>query len=708
MKEQPLYRARWWSNDRKNCKLGYINISGQWAIEPEYDNADEFYDGLAQVTREGKTFLINERNEKIFEVPAAMYLRQFNEGLAVVSSDGKYGYMNQVGELVVPLQYEMATMFHAGRGSVQSSETKKWGAVDQSGKLVIQCKFLDPLYFHNQIAIAHENFDSVGFIRINGEYIITPKLESIGRFSSEGLARATDKKTRKYGFINLKGEYAIDPTIKYANEFSDGLAAIHDERSKWGYIDTSGKIVIPTKFNSGGDFSEGFADVLTSKWGYIDPTGAWTIQPSFTRANRFSHGVAIVEIKKKYGLIHTTGEYVLEPIYDYIDFNPLPGLIKVSYRPDSKTHSYDQFFSRDGKLVWSEFETAQASKPPNSRLENNLKKNDITIPEVLLADLKKRTQQIVSEFEQGSEPAQKAVKELSRISWEEVFTETVRQLDLYWQEFTAETEEELSGVLFFWDDTQGDTGLSACFATDNNDPEDLLNEFEGGEPAVNFDFVFSKVVPIEVCEESDDIHLRVRNDLLDVLFEKALAFSLQRKAFMMIRKTNPLYIFRSYAHDDHPPVLLFKVGKGEPKVLDAKEFIKHRILKDHPYFSQIFGQKEWVESYKNTFNTLSQDDLAKTLNLFLFTYFKQKSKPEYIKAIAERLPRSLETVNSNRLALSLAGYFALAQEPELALDHLRRLEKTEHLKTHFLWARDYLVSLEENPEFRKIAQWIVS
>ncbi len=189
MKEQPLYRARWWSNDRKNCKLGYINISGQWAIEPEYDNADEFYDGLAQVTREGKTFLINERNEKIFEVPAAMYLRQFNEGLAVVSSDGKYGYMNQVGELVVPLQYEMATMFHAGRGSVQSSETKKWGAVDQSGKLVIQCKFLDPLYFHNQIAIAHENFDSVGFIRINGEYIITPKLESIGRFSSEGLAR---------------------------------------------------------------------------------------------------------------------------------------------------------------------------------------------------------------------------------------------------------------------------------------------------------------------------------------------------------------------------------------------------------------------------------------------------------------------------------------------------------------------------------------
>lgn len=330
-----------------------------------------------------------------------------------------------------------------------------------------------------------------------------------------------------------------------------------------------------------------------------------------------------------------------------------------------------------------------------------MKKNDIAVPTDLIVNLKIHTQQIVDEFGQS---ARKTVNALTNILWEEVFIETVRQLDAHWQNFTTQTEKELSGILFFWDDLNGDIGLASCFVNDNNDPEDMFNDFEGGEPAV--DFVFSKLVPAAAYEE--DIHFRVRNDLLDVVFEKALALSLSRSEFLKNKKTNPLYIYRSYAHDDHPPELLFKVGKNKPKILNAEKFILQRILKDHSYFSQIFGQKEWLEIYEDEFNEVSQDDLSETLNLFLFTYLKESSKPEYIKAIAERLPHSPETVSSNRLALTLAGYFCLIQEPQLALQHLQQLKKTEYLKTHFLWAREYLTSLEENSEFQKIVQWVNS
>lgn len=151
---------------------------------------------------------------------------------------------------------------------------------------------------------------------------------------------------------------------------------------------------------------------------------------------------------------------------------------------------------------------------------------------------------------------------------------------------------------------------------------------------------------------------------------------------------------------------MFKVGKDKPKILNAEKFILQRVLKDHPYFSQIFGQKKWLKVYEDEFNEISQDDLSETLNLFLFTYLKESSKSEYIQAIAERLPRSPETVNSNRLTLALAGYFCLIQETQLALQHLHILKKTEHLKTHFLWAREYFTFLEENSEFQKIVQWI--
>ncbi|MFX3509965.1 hypothetical protein V6Z64_17495, partial [Leptospira borgpetersenii] len=135
-----------------------------------------------------------------------------------------------------------------------------------------------------------------------------------------------------------------------------------------------------------------------------------------------------------------------------------------------------------------------------------------------------------------------------------------------------------------------------CFAIDNNDPDDLLNEFDGGESAVDFDFVFSKVVP--ACEESERIQSSLKNELLDVLFEKAVAYSLTRTDFLKIKKMDPLYIYRAYAHNE-PPTILFKVGKNEPEILDAKGFIQRRILKDHPYFSQIFGKEEWAEQYQD-------------------------------------------------------------------------------------------------------------
>ncbi|EMO68821.1 hypothetical protein LEP1GSC132_1091 [Leptospira kirschneri str. 200803703] len=635
MKDQaPLFCVRKWSEDKQSFKLGYIDAGGQWIIESEYDRADDFQEGVAVVEKEGKKFLINEKNEMILEIPDNVNLSSFNDGLAVVYREVKprrfqYGYMNRFGEFVVPLEYEKAEPFREGRGVVQSSETKKWGAVDSSGKLVIPHKFLNGIYFR------------------------------------------------------------------------DGMAAIHDEKFKWGYIDPSGKIVIPTKFNSAGDFSEGLADVLTSKWGYINPSGNWIIQPAFTRAYPFSKGNAVVEIKKKYGLLNLKGELILEPIYDSVDNTSLV-LIKVTLSINPKLPSFEQYFTRDGKLVWSEFESVPTT---STEVKPKRKENDIVLPADLLQDIKEKSNIIVSDFSKSDEVIRKSISQLTQISWEEVFIKTVDQLDTNWKELGTDLSGELSGVLFFWDDTQGDIGLSVCFATDNNDPEDLLNEFDGGESAVDFDFVFSKVVP--VCEESERIHLQVKNELLDILFEKAVAHSLTRTEFLKIKKTDPLYIYRAYAHDE-PPTILFKVGKGESKILGAEEFIQRRILKDHPYFSKIFGKEEWVEHYEDEFNEISQDDLAETLNLFLFIYWKEQSKPEYIETIAERLPRSSKTVRTNRLRLVLAGYFAINKQPELALQHLRELQEEEYLSVHFLWAREYFSSLEENPEFKNIAHWVAT
>lgn len=231
-------------DDAQSSSSKTYRSSFKFYILLKYDRADNFQEGVAIVVKDGKKFLINERNEKIFYISGNVNLSSFSEGLAVAYSEVKprrfqYGYMNLSGELIIPLEYERAEPFREGRGVVQSSETKKWGAVDSSGKLAIPHKFLNGIYFRDGMAVTAEDSSGMGVIDRNGAYMVSPKFKSIGRFS-EGLARAVDKKTRKYGFINSKGEYEIEPTISYANEFSNGFAAIHDKQSKWGYIDKSG------------------------------------------------------------------------------------------------------------------------------------------------------------------------------------------------------------------------------------------------------------------------------------------------------------------------------------------------------------------------------------------------------------------------------------------------------------------------------------
>ncbi len=95
-----------------------------------------------------------------------MYSGQFHEGLAIAyieekRSKYKYGYIDLKGELIIPFQYEGAENFKKGLGCIQSSENKKWGAVNKSGELIITCKFLNSFYFDNQVAVANENYDLI-------------------------------------------------------------------------------------------------------------------------------------------------------------------------------------------------------------------------------------------------------------------------------------------------------------------------------------------------------------------------------------------------------------------------------------------------------------------------------------------------------------------------------------------------------------------
>ncbi len=157
--------------------------------------------------------------------------------LTPIKNNGKYGFADKIGKVVIPCQWKDTRTFSEGLAAVRDA-SGKWGFIDKTGKVVIPCQWENACSF------------------------------------SEGLARVQDA-SGKWGYIDKTGKVVIPCQWKDAWNFSEGLALVKDANEKWGFIDKTGKVVIPCQWENARTFSEGFALVCddNGKWWRIDKTG---------------------------------------------------------------------------------------------------------------------------------------------------------------------------------------------------------------------------------------------------------------------------------------------------------------------------------------------------------------------------------------------------------------------------------------------------
>jgi WG repeat protein len=217
--------------------------------------------------------------------------------LAVKSANGKWGYQDQGGALVIPAQFDKATEFSEGLAAVALH--KKIGYIDTNGKMVIAPHFVHGEPFHEGLALVYTTWG----------------LNILGRTEGWDLFR-------RAGYLDHTGKTVIGPRLaENANSFSEGVAAFQPGvaspgRAKWGYLDKTGKWAIKPTFEIASDFSEGLAAVQVSvgkephkkqptyKWGYVDHDGNFVIPPQFFSAMPFRHGVAVISQWDMQGHLH--------------------------------------------------------------------------------------------------------------------------------------------------------------------------------------------------------------------------------------------------------------------------------------------------------------------------------------------------------------------------------------------------------------------
>lgn len=120
----------------------------------------------------------------------------------------------------------------------------KCGFVDKEGKLVIPCIYDQVFGFSEGLACAYKN-DKAGFIDTQGEVVIDFSWVGGSAFF-EGLCRVYDGKN--YGFIDKQGKLVGECIWMDADFYDDGYAIVKGSNGRYGFIDKTGELVIPFKW----------------------------------------------------------------------------------------------------------------------------------------------------------------------------------------------------------------------------------------------------------------------------------------------------------------------------------------------------------------------------------------------------------------------------------------------------------------------------
>lgn len=293
-----------------------------------------FSEGLAKVCAFGSgwCFYVDKTGKILKPQNGERYLGDFSEGLAAVAVNGKWGFIDKTGKLVIAPQFQRTYFFSEGLARVTVNQGTGWsgGFIDKTGKVVIGPQ-LPWFWAANKFSegLAQIGMEGGrGFVDKAGTMVIPPQFKEAQDFS-EGLAAV--KVNGKWGFIDKTGTMVIEPRFDDVASYYDdatseellrgfrgGLAGV-EVNDKWGYIDKTGTMVISPQFDGTQSFCEDLAGVVvTDKWGYIDKSGKMVVLPQFKVGSNFSEGcfregLAGVNVNDKTGYIDKTGKMVISP-----------------------------------------------------------------------------------------------------------------------------------------------------------------------------------------------------------------------------------------------------------------------------------------------------------------------------------------------------------------------------------------------------------
>jgi hypothetical protein len=274
-----------------------------------------------------KGLMFEDGSTKFYDV---LHFGHFNNGLALIDTGKKMGYLNRKGEFFIPPKYDQADDFSEGRAFVQ--EKDRTLLINASGELIDD---FEKIYITGKVS---ESFAQIGLISDDGEFISTSYVykngDIVGFFDepkkiidphkildeeddlSCELARFS--RDNLYGFRSVFFKEIIEPIFDFAGKFMEGLASVHIGK-RAGFINTNGDVQVPVEFEFVNSFSEGYAAVeYQGKMGCVNTEGEPVFPFEFDWLGHFKDGLIDFVKNDRWGLIDKDLNIIVPEIYDGI------------------------------------------------------------------------------------------------------------------------------------------------------------------------------------------------------------------------------------------------------------------------------------------------------------------------------------------------------------------------------------------------------
>lgn len=280
---------------KENYKTGYALLSpeGKRLTDFKYGDIYKAYEGFfpvlcnekyveiaqgTQASNSNKKWNFLDTSGKEISTENFEDRNEFHEGLAAVILNGKLGFINTSGKLVIPCEYEViASFFKNGLSRVYKDG--KIGIIDRNNNVVIPFEYDSIGTFSNELTqfmINNDNDSVVGYVDKNNTRY-TAKLNEPNKqwnYYSEDSKPMPDtyraymrpliedslsfRWNDKCGFKDSTGKIFIDAIYEKVSSCFWGGIGFAMKNGKWGFINKKGDAITDFCFENAGFIMQGY------------------------------------------------------------------------------------------------------------------------------------------------------------------------------------------------------------------------------------------------------------------------------------------------------------------------------------------------------------------------------------------------------------------------------------------------------------------